>query len=168
MENTSVVKLVKGISALLISMFFLTGMVLALTEMQFSTGEYIFAYIFSSIVGIMIVTMLLFTVTCLSSLIIIPVDRKFSMRNLFCVIYNYYGKTIMLNMILIYIYYQEWKISAGIVGSIYVIFSLIFMFQYYKGVITCAYVHKTAAKLLVGVTLVINLMVVLSRVMEYI
>lgn len=163
-ENTSIIKLFKGMLALLVSMIFLTGMVLALSDKKFNTGEYIFTYIFSSVVGIIVITILLFTITCISSLIIIPVNRKFSMRNLFCVIYNFYGKTIMLNMILIYMYYQEWKLNAIIVGGIYIIFSLLLVVQYYKEVVQYAYVSKTGAKLLIGITAAANTAVILLRI----
>ena len=162
------IKLLSGIVSLLFSMLFVTGIVLSVLEGGFNSRQYIFTYIFSSVVGIMVATMVLFIVTCISSLIIMIVNTRFNMRNLFCVIYSYYGKSLLLNSILLYVYYLGKEVNTGITVAIYLLFTLMFLVQYYLDTIKCASVQKVAARLLMGVTLVINLIVIVPRVITYI
>lgn len=162
------IKLLTGIVSLLISMLFVTGMVLSLLDGSYNSRQYIFTYIFSSVIGIMVATMLLFIVTCISSLVIMIVNKTFSMRNLFCVVYSYYGKSILLNSILLYVYYLGKEINTGITITVYMLFTLIFLIQYYRDTIKCASVQKAAAMLLLGVTLLVNIAVIVPRVITYI
>lgn len=162
------VKLLTGMVSLLFSMLFVTGMVLSLLDGRYNSRQYIFTYIFSSVIGIMFATMLLFIVTCISSLVIMIVNTTFSMRNLFCVVYCYYGKSILLNSILLYLFYLGKEVNTGMTIAVYLLFTLLFLVQYYQDTVKCAGVKKTAAMLLLGVTLLVNLVVIVPRVIIYI
>lgn len=162
------IKLLIGVVSLLFSMIFITGMVLSLLDGSYNSRQYIVTYIFSSVIGIMVATMLLFMVTCISSLVIMIVNTRFSMRNLFCVVYSYYGKSILLNSILLYVYYLGKGGNTGITITVYLLLTLIFLVQYYRDTIKCASVQKAAAMLLLGVTLLVNLAVIIPRVITYI
>lgn len=144
-----------GISSVGIAMVFITGMVFDMMDMA-GIRHNLLSYLFSGLSGIMFATMMLFLVTCINALVIMLVNTEFSMRNLFCVVYNYYGKNILLNTILIYLFYQGTETNKILLYGFYILFLILFFVQFYCRLIHCAGVEKKAAKLLLGITIGIN------------
>lgn len=157
--------ILKGIFLVLLSVLLLTFTIFDITETSFTTKGYIFVYFFTSIITIMAVSMLLFVITCISSLIIMAVNKKFSMRNLYCVLYEYYSKVIMLNAITAFIvFFWELKVNKIII-LIYAVCSILFFIQLYNNMIKYAYVYKLSAKILVGIMSLFSIAIAVGTVL---
>lgn len=159
------IKIWHGIIPVFISAIFLTRVIFELADVSFGIREYVLAYALAVISALFISAMLLFVITSLSALIIMLVNKIFNMQQLFRVNYNYYGKCILLNSVFMYLFLKfEDPMFMHICNISYYLFILFLLYRYYVNLIEFAYVNKWAARLLLGITIGINvLLVVLFR-----
>lgn len=159
------IKIYHGIIPIFISAVFLTRVIFQLADVSFGMREYILSYIFSVVSALFLSAMLLFVITSLSALIIMLINKVFNMQQLFMVNYNYYGKCILLNSIFVYLFLnfeESWFMYIWNVG--YYLIILFLLYRYYVNLVKFAYVNKWAAKILTGITVGINvLLLVLFR-----
>lgn len=105
---------------------------------------------------------IVFFLTCLESILIICIDNKFSMRNLFLFNYELMSKTALITSISIFsLYILRYNISEVMLKFISLISNIYFLFRYYNKIHNFAYIHKSAAKLAVAIIMIINFLFII-------
>ena len=100
-KKTAKCVLVEGVLSIFLAALLLTFVISDISESEFGVSQYVMVYLISVLMSTTLTTLLLFIITCIESLIIMIVDRKFNMRNLLFANYNFFGKNILLSSMLL-------------------------------------------------------------------
>lgn len=143
--------LLEGILAIFLAAFLLTLVISGISEYEFTVSQYAIVYSISVLTSMMMVTMLLFIITCIEALIIMLIDKKFNMRNLLFVNYNFFGKNILLSALLVLIILNvDHSMIKTVSILIAYLIAVLFIGCYYFDITKVAFVNKNAGKVLVS------------------
>lgn len=142
----------EGVLAIFLAALLLTFVISSISEYDFDISQYAIVYLISVLTSMTMVTMLLFIITCIESLVIMMIDKKFNMRNLLFVNYNFFGKNILLSslLVLVIINFDNATVKMTAIIVTYVI-AVLLMAGYYFNIVRVASVNKNAGRVLISI-----------------
>lgn len=144
--------LLEGVLAIFLAALLLTLLVSEISEYKFDVFQYAMVYVISVVASMMMVTLLLFIITCVESLIIMIIDKKFNMRNLLFVNYNFFGKNILLSALLamVVMNFENMVVQTVATVLLYII-AVLLIAGYYLNIVNVASVNKKAGRVLISI-----------------
>lgn len=144
--------LLEGVLAIFLAALLLTVLVSEISEYEFDVFQYAMVYVISVVASMMMVTLLLFIITCVESLIIMIIDKKFNMRNLLFVNYNFFGKNILLSALLamVVMNFENMVVQTVATALLYII-AVLLIAGYYLNIVNVASVNKKAGRVLISI-----------------
>lgn len=144
--------LLEGVLAIFLAALLLTLLVSEISEYEFDVFQYAMVYVISVVASMMMVTLLLFIITCVESLIIMIIDKKFNMRNLLFVNYNFFGKNILLSALLAMVVMNFENMVVQTVATVFLyIIAVLLIAGYYLNIVNVASVNKKAGRVLISI-----------------
>lgn len=120
----------------------------------------IYTYIALAFMSTMLISIIVFVLTCIISIVVILFDNKFSMKHLYAITYKYISKTLLVTAFFTFLMIVlNIEINIFSLRLIANILNMIFIFQYYKGITFIANVNKLAAKSIVVLIILFNMFI---------
>lgn len=137
------------IASLLISYSFLS-----LLDANFKIGGYAFV----AGMSVMLISIIVFVITCIISIIVILFDNRFSMKFLYIFTHEYIGRTLLVTGVFVYLnIVLDLNISKLVANLIANSINIILLFKYYKKITLVASINKIAARLIVVLIMIFNI-----------
>lgn len=120
----------------------------------------IHGYFIFTIMATMLICIIIFMVTCIVAIIIVLFDKKFRMRDLYIVTYEYMGKTLLNTSVFTFLMvFKGIEINSFTCRLITNILNGIFIFQYYKSMTKIVKINKLPALIVIMSIVIFNVFI---------
>lgn len=120
----------------------------------------IHGYFIFTIMSTTLISIVIFMVTCIVAIIIVLFDKKFGMRDLYIVTYEYISKAFLNTSVFTFLMvFKNIEINSFTCRLISNILNMIFIFQYYKSMTKIVKINRIPALIVVLSIVIFNIFI---------